>query len=52
MKSLQVRMQLTGSQVEQLVVGRRTLFEEMGTLTAEWHRLWAQLKVGPIYFFS
>ncbi|KAK9915624.1 hypothetical protein WJX75_001659 [Coccomyxa subellipsoidea] len=43
-QAILVRMQLTGSQVEQLLAGRRTFSEEMGTLTAEWQHLWAQLK--------
>ena len=45
-------MQLTGRQVEQLVACRRTLFAELGMLIAEWYRLWAQLKVGPIHSSS
>ncbi|KAK9901092.1 hypothetical protein WJX75_004534 [Coccomyxa subellipsoidea] len=43
-KTLVQKMAFFLDKVEQLVAGRRTLFGEMGTLTAEWHCLWAQLK--------
>jgi hypothetical protein len=45
--SPQARIELTAGQAEEMLAGRRTLLREVGSLIAEWDRLWADLQVGP-----
>ena len=47
MSSAQARIELTAGQAEEMLAGRRTLLREVGSLIAEWDRLWADLQVGP-----